>query len=122
MYPLVIIGFESAHNGIVCVSHPLTPTNYVPHALRLRLQANFKYNCEDLTSMQINTHSGQCRSSVVNFFIDVDPYDFEVALVNAVEHSGHRLRFRNYRPIADNNTETGWNGAWDLAPGPMDVP
>ncbi len=92
------------------------------HSRGLCAQANFKYNCEDLTSMQINTHSGQCRSSVVNFFIDVDPYDFEVALVNAVEHSGHRLRFRNYRPIADNNTETGWNGAWDLAPGPMDVP
>ena len=70
---------------------------------------NFDYDCEDLVSLEINTKKGECRSSGVNFFIDVDPRDFEAALVNAVEHSGYRLRFRDFRPKPDPTTVTGWS-------------
>jgi hypothetical protein len=57
--------------------------------------------------MEVNIVNG-CRSHAVNFPFTVEPLLFEAALVNAVQHTGHRLRFRNIRPVADNSTATGW--------------
>lgn len=82
------------------------------------LQANFANDCEALSCLEINTVKGVCRSSAVNFIIDASPRDFEAALVNAVEQSGYRLRFRGYKAIPDPTTATGWNGPLVLADHP----
>ena len=42
--------------------------------------------------MDVNILSGYCRSHAINYPFVVDPDTFEVALVNAVQHSGTRLR------------------------------
>ena len=47
-------------------------------------------------------------AGVVNKGFRIDPRDFEVALVNAVQHAGYRLRFRDIRPKRVNGTLTGW--------------
>ena len=72
------------------------------------MQLYFEHDCDDMTGMEINTLSGYCRSHAVNYPFTVDPWEFEVALVNAVEHTGHRLRYRDQRPRRDNSTKTGW--------------
>ncbi len=51
---------------------------------------------------------GSCRSHAIDYPFTIDPLEFEIALVNAVQHSGYRLRFRNQRPHRDNSTLTGW--------------
>ena len=40
--------------------------------------------------------------------LEVDPRDFEAAIVNAVNHAGYRVVFRNIKPTRSNTTKTGW--------------
>jgi hypothetical protein len=70
---------------------------------------DFMSNCDSQSVMEINIKNAMCRNIVMNYMIDVDLRDFEAALVNAVEHSGHRTRFRNFHPVRNNATETGWS-------------
>ncbi len=58
--------------------------------------------------MDINTLSGYCRSHAINYPFLVDVDSFEHAIVNAVQHSGQRIRFRDMRPSPKNGTKTGW--------------
>ncbi len=71
------------------------------------LQEYWDNKCDQWTGMEVNVVNG-CRSHAVNFPFTVDERDFEAAFVNAVQHTGHRLRFRNIRPVRDNSTATGW--------------
>ena len=43
-----------------------------------------------------------------SFIVPVEPRDFEAALVKAVEHTDHRLRFRNLHLRPADDTSTGW--------------
>jgi hypothetical protein len=70
---------------------------------------DFMAECDSQSVMNININSATCRNIVMNYMIDVNLRDFEAALVNAVEHSGHRIRFRNFHPVPNNATETGWS-------------
>ncbi len=67
----------------------------------------FENSCDQWTGMEINV-ARRCRSHAVNFPFTVEPRDFEAAFVNAVQHTGNRLRFRNMRPRKDSSTITGW--------------
>jgi hypothetical protein len=73
----------------------------------VRVQVYFENDCDKWTGMEINIVPG-CRSHAVNYPFTVDIQDFEAALVNAVQHAGYRLRYRNIRPVRDNSTKTGW--------------
>ena len=70
-------------------------------------QAYAANNCSRIPSLEISTVP-VCYRHVTAVPLHVDPRIFEAALVNAVQHAGHRLRFRNMRPRPDNTTETGW--------------
>ncbi len=61
---------------------------------------------------------GDCRSSAMNYPFTVDPRDFEAALVNAVNHAGHRLRWRDQQPRCVYGRGLGMRV---LAPGPLCV-
>ena len=47
-------------------------------------------------------------AGVVNKGFRIDPRDFEAALVNAVQHAGYRLRFRDIRPRPVPGTLSGF--------------
>ena len=64
-------------------------------------------NCSRVPALDVHTVSG-CSAHAIGSPVHVPPRVFEAALVNAVQHSGYRLRFRNMRPHRDNSTETGW--------------
>ena len=73
-----------------------------------RLQLHFERNCEDLTALEVNYKDGDCRDASTYYRIHVSVRDFEAALVNALEHAGHRTRFRGIVPQRDASSETGW--------------
>lgn len=64
--------------------------------------------CHLVPAMEVLSGRQECRVYATAAPFMVDPRDFEAALVNAVQHSGYRLRFRNIRPVPSNTTETGW--------------
>jgi hypothetical protein len=71
-------------------------------------QINFEKKCDDFDAWRLNYQDSQCRDSAIHYKMWVDVDEFEKALVNAVEHTGKRLRYRNWRPVRSNSTETGW--------------
>ncbi len=64
-------------------------------------------NCDDVGSMEINK-LGTCRPDVMNYPFEVDVAAFEVALVNAVQRTNKRVRYRGIAPTHRNDTKTGW--------------
>ena len=72
------------------------------------LQDYFKHDCDGLTGLELNIGNSLCRSHAVNYPFRIEPHAFEVALVNAVQHAGYRLRYRGMRPRPANGTKTGW--------------
>ncbi len=54
-----------------------------------------QYNCDEVDNLSIN-RSGFCRSDIMNYPFEVDLVAFEYALVNAVQHTGHRMRFAGH--------------------------
>ena len=71
-------------------------------------QYYFEHDCDDMTGMEVLALSGYCRTHAIEHPFIIEPHDFEVALVNAVQHAGHRLRYRGYRPQRREGTATGW--------------
>lgn len=73
------------------------------------VQDYFQFECDKLPPLDVNWAKGPCRNAAVSFPIDhVDVEAFERALVSAIEHAGHRLRFRNIGPVKAKGTRTGW--------------
>ncbi len=71
-----------------------------PHALFLMrldwcagetLQPYFQHNCDEQVGFEVNIKSGYCRSHAVNYPFIIEPHDFEVALVAALQHIGHAV-------------------------------
>lgn len=52
-------------------------------------------HCEDMIGMQTNHVNVHCRTSSIYFRIHVSVRDFEAALVNALNHAGFRIPFKD---------------------------
>ena len=102
---IIVVG-----TGVVLSSTWLLSSLWCVYALCVSwtCQLYFDHPCDDMTGMEINTLNGYCRSHAINFPFIIELDTFEVALVNAVQHAGYRLRYRNMRPRRDNSTKTGW--------------
>lgn len=74
------------------------------------MQDYFQYGCDNMTALEVNYRTHYCnRAPMAASAIEyVDPHDFEVALVNAVEHIGYRTKLRGTGPVRDPTTPTGW--------------
>ena len=77
-----------------------------------RMQGLMDTGCMNDTGIEL-MNDGRCITALLRDYEinNVDVRDFESALVNAVDHSGHRLRHRSYLPIRDPSTPTGWKRA-----------
>ena len=99
LYPVL-----ASHMGIG--NYPVHATN--GSRLWSRYPEYFKYNCDEVAGVAVSWRHPWCRAGTMNFAFRIEPRDFESALVNAVQHTGHRLRFRNMRPQKVAGTKTGY--------------
>ena len=74
------------------------------------LQRNFELKCEQYAPFTIfrKFDAVPCREGGISYDIHVGMHDFEVALVNAINHAGHRVKYKGIYAI-DN---TPWGEPW----------
>lgn len=65
--------------------------------------------CANETGLAVAAALGECVIHVNEWpGFEVDVTDFESALVNAVDHSGHNLRHRKHPTRPDPTADSGW--------------
>jgi hypothetical protein len=75
-------------------------------------QAYWDANCVVDEAASTPWKNGVCRTASLNYPLQVDIRDFEIALVNALVHVGVNVTLDNRWPVRDESTSTGWSSGW----------
>jgi hypothetical protein len=71
-------------------------------------QPYWESNCVNDEAASTPWKNGLCRTASLNYPLQVDLRDFEIALVNALVHAGVNVTLDNMWPVPDKFSVPGW--------------